>query len=98
MPEPKRTGVQLALYTLSVLLLPVFLYVTWRVESPWPRLGCMLLAFGCQLVAKLLRQRQLRLFERESAAGSSVPENQGRARPGDGEDGLPATEKSSSRP
>ncbi|GAB3557912.1 Flp pilus assembly protein TadB [Actinopolyspora lacussalsi] len=76
MPEPKRTGVQLALYTLSVLLLPVFLYVTWRVESPWPRFGCILLAFGCQLVAKLLRRRQLNRFERESAAESSVPQHQ----------------------
>ncbi|ASU79823.1 hypothetical protein CDG81_17900 [Actinopolyspora erythraea] len=68
MPEPKHTKLQLALYALSALMLPVFCYVTWRVESPWPRLGCMLFVFGCQLSAKLLRHRQLKRFERGVAA------------------------------
>ncbi|MGJ7907494.1 excalibur calcium-binding domain-containing protein [Actinopolyspora sp. H202] len=69
MPEPKHTGLQLALYTLSVLLLPVFLYLTWQVESPWPRLGCTLLVFGCQLLAKLLRHRQLKRTGHRSRTG-----------------------------
>ncbi|SDP20547.1 hypothetical protein SAMN04487905_102386 [Actinopolyspora xinjiangensis] len=68
MSEPKHTKLQLALYALSVLMLLVFCYVTWRVKSPWPRLGCMLLVFGCQLSAKLLRHRQLKRFERSAEA------------------------------